>query len=97
MTRTALLAAGLSSLLSATVPAGDAAPRPCCAARSRTQASESTKTGQLRCTLTGKVVSECCCRKREGKLHCTLADKDVDHCCCQPVTSKTARATGPKA
>jgi hypothetical protein len=97
MTRHALLAAGLSSVFSVAVFAGDTTPRPCCAARSRAQASQSAKTGQLRCALTGKVVSECCCRKREGKLHCTLADKDVDHCCCQPVTSKAAKAAVPKA
>ena len=97
MTRGALLALTLSFLMSVAAFAGDEAPRACCAARSRSAASEKGKSSGLRCSLMGKVVTECCCVRREGKLHCTLADKDVDHCCCQPVTSKTARATGPKA
>ena len=97
MTRGALLALTLSFLMSVAAFAGDEAPRACCAARSRSAASEKGKSSGLRCSLMGKVVSECCCVRREGKLHCTLADKDVERCCCKPVSAKAGKPATPKA
>lgn len=94
MIRNMLLALCLSGMVSAAAFTGDDVPRACCAARSRAGANEKAKAGQLRCTLTGKVVSECCCVRRGSKLHCTLADKTVERCCCEPVTAKGVK---PKA
>lgn len=42
------------------------------------------KNDDLRCSLTGKVISACCCTKAaHGNLHCTLADRDIKACCCR--------------
>jgi len=81
-------------------------PRSCCAKKSAgapmkcekpaavtgdASKNAAPKSGQMRCSLTGKVVDTCCCVEREGKTHCTLADKDVAECCCTPVEDeKTA-------
>ncbi len=62
---------------------GADAAKPACCAKPAKQAVPA-KGERLRCSLTGKVVDECCCVQRNGKTHCTLADKDVTTCCCRP-------------
>ena len=44
-----------------------------------------TSDQKLKCTLTGKELTECCCVEKAGKLICTLADKPVEKCCCEGV------------
>ena len=41
--------------------------------------------GNLRCSLTGKTISECCCEKSKTGtgLYCPLAKKDIQACCCE--------------
>ncbi len=42
----------------------------------------------LRCTLTDKVMTTCCCEERAGKLYCTLAKKTIEKCCCVPASTR---------
>ena len=44
----------------------------------------------LKCSLTGKTVSSCCCTKaKDGQnLHCTLANQDIKECCCKSADKK---------
>jgi len=76
-TALALCCAGLMS-----VPAFAEEPKTpsCCAKKSSTE-----KATKMRCTLTDKVVDNCCCEKRDGKLYCPLAKKAVEKCCCEGV------------
>ncbi len=43
------------------------------------------KQPSIRCTLTDKKITKCCCEPREGKLYCSLAKKTIDKCCCEPL------------
>ncbi len=47
------------------------------------------------CSLTGKKIAACCCKKtNDGKLYCKLAKKTISSCCCKPVDSKAATPSG---
>lgn len=83
-----LAASCLCALVGVAALAADAPKKKCCAERKKVQQGQEVKTGRLRCTLTGRVVDNCCCVQREGKTHCTLADKDVAACCCRPIAEK---------
>jgi hypothetical protein len=37
----------------------------------------------MRCTLTGKKITTCCCEQKDGKLYCPLAKKAIEKCCCE--------------
>ena len=90
----ALVAVGFTGLLAAGVFALDNKDTPpCCQKKDQPQAGaakEKPRT-KMRCTLTGKVVDECCCEQRDGKTYCPLAGKTVDSCCCEPVADETER------
>ncbi len=46
-----------------------------------------TSTPKYECSLTGKKISECCCKPMEdGKMYCTLAKKTISKCCCKPAS-----------
>ena len=47
----------------------------------------------LTCSLTGKNIAKCCCKKMSnGKLYCKLAKKTINNsCCCKPIKSESGR------
>ena len=46
----------------------------------------------LTCSLTGKNIAKCCCKKMSnGKLYCKLAKKTISSCCCKPIKSESSR------
>lgn len=51
-------------------------------------APQALKKEDLRCTLTDKVITTCCCEERAGKLYCTLAKKTIEKCCCVPAGAR---------
>ncbi|HYS56502.1 MAG TPA: hypothetical protein VER58_22315 [Thermoanaerobaculia bacterium] len=43
----------------------------------------------LTCSLTGKNMAKCCCKKTsDGRLYCKLAKKTIESCCCKPIKSE---------
>ena len=54
-------------------------------------ASNSSKP-TLTCSLTGKNIAKCCCKKSsDGKLYCKLAKKTISSCCCKPIKPESGR------
>ena len=88
----ALVAVGVTGLLGALTFALDKKDTPpCCQKKDKPQAGapKGKPHTKMRCTLTGKIVDECCCEQRDGKTYCPLAAKNVDACCCEPVAAET--------
>jgi len=90
----ALVAVSVTGLLGAGTFALDKKDTPpCCQKKDKPQtgaAKEKPRT-KMRCTLTGKIIDECCCEQRDGKTYCPLAATNVDACCCEPVVAEASK------